>query len=119
MKTNSSKPKAGGQVILDSAAKRQLVQDALDRFVAGQADDSDYDLFRDRGVMIASTAEQACRFLEVAKGRTVPFDIWVLWADVLRQRWYQAQSGRRSGSLLSRELVEVPAASLGSEDEQR
>jgi hypothetical protein len=99
------------QAIYDKKEKRALVQQALDRFSAGQATEADYNVFRNRGAMVSSTAEQACRFLEASAGRQVPFDIHVIWANILRERWYQAQSGRRTGAMLSQELVSVPTLS--------
>ena len=117
--TNSNMlPAATQAAALTPAIKRQRIQLALDNFLAGRAGEADLAVFRDRRFMIASTADQACRFLEAAAGRSVPFDVYAAWADTLRQRWLQAQSGRRSGALLSQELVEVPPAyPLGEEEE--
>jgi hypothetical protein len=105
---------------LTKAAKRQRVQHALERFLAGQANESDFAVFRDRHVMYCATADQACRFIEAAAGQSVPFDVFYIWSNILRYRWLQSLSGRRSGgALLSRDVVEVPAAyEFEEEDEQ-
>jgi hypothetical protein len=95
--------------LLDSAAKRARVQAALDKFCSGQGTDRDYEVFRNRSLMVSSTAEQACHFLEASAKRTIPFDVYAIWANILRERWYQAQSSKRSTSRYSHELVEVPA----------
>ena len=107
-KSNIARPEPS--IPLDSTAKRALVQAALDKFRSGQGTDAEYGTFRNRSLMMSSTAEHACLFLEAAAKRTVPFDVYAIWANILRERWYQAQSGKRSsGSRFSRELVEVPA----------
>jgi hypothetical protein len=119
VETNSNMPLGAAQVVtaLNPEAKRKLIQAALDQFLAGQATEVEYEVFRDRHNMIASTAYQACQFLEAAAGRSVPFDIFYIWADTLRQRYLQSRSGRRSGLALSQEPVQVPAAiHLGQED---
>jgi hypothetical protein len=103
-KSNMARPEPS--IPLDPRAR---VQAALDKFCSGQASEAIYEVFRDRDLMKCSTAEHACRFLEAAAKRTVPFDIYAIWANILRGRWYQAQSSKRSGSRFSRELVEVPA----------
>ena len=59
--------------------------------------------------MHCATADQACAFIEAATGRSVPFDVYATWSNILRYRWMQAQSGRRSTSKWSQEEVQVPA----------
>jgi hypothetical protein len=44
---------------------------------AGQADESDFAVFRDRHFPTA-TAEQAYSFIKAAAGRSVPFDVYVI-----------------------------------------
>ena len=112
------------QATLTPAAKRRRVQIALDNFCAGRAGDDDFVVFRDPHLMVTATAEHACSFLEAAPGRSVPIDVVVIWADVLRQRYKMSMSGRRSGtivsgrskSVLSRELVKVPASRSVAEE---
>jgi hypothetical protein len=96
--------------MMSKAAKRQRVAHALDRFLTGQASESDYAVFRDRRLMYCATADQACAFIATAANRSIPFDVYAIWANLLRIRWMQSLSGRRSGALVSQELVEVPAA---------
>jgi hypothetical protein len=83
-------------VPLTPASKRQRVQDALDRYIAGQASDSDLAVFRDRGLMYTATAEQACRFIEAATGagRPVPSDLLLIWANILRHRYLVGRHSR-------------------------
>ena len=117
MKANSKPPPTEAQVPLTKAAKRQQVQVALNRFLAGQANEGDL-AFRDRRLMYCATADQACKFIEAAAGCSVPFDVFFIWSNILRYRWMQSLSGRRSsGSLLSQESVEVPAAFQLEEEE--
>lgn len=120
MKPNSNTPSAAAQVIpLTKAAKRQLVLQALERFLGGQASESEWAVFRDRYVMYTATADQACAFIEAAAGRSVPFDVYAIWSNILRYRWMQSLSGRRSGgSLVSQEMVDVPAAYSLDEEEK-
>lgn len=111
MKANSNLPPIGAPAALTPVVKRKLVQDAVSRFLAGQLSDGDLAIFRDHNMMKTATADQACQFLESATGRNVPFDVYVKWANLLRQRYLQSlSSGRRNGSLLSQETVQVPAA---------
>jgi len=115
---NSSTARPEPQSIpLDKKAKRQRIQVALERFVTGQATHADYDVIRDRAFMYSATALQCCQFIEAAPGRTVPFDVYHTIANTLRIRWLQSLSGRRSGSMLSRESVEVPVISCEGESE--
>ena len=118
MRTNSNTPPTAAQGSLAKAERRRRVQLALDHFCAGQASESDLAIFRERHFMNCATAEQACKFIEAAAGRTFPHDVLFIWANVLRYRWLQSLSGRRSGgSMLSQDLVEVPAAMhLAEED---
>lgn|SRR5262245_57193369 len=112
--SNTARPEPQ-PIPLDSTAKRAVVQTALDHFLVGQTTEADWEVFRTRSLMVSSTAEHACRFLEAAAKRTVPFDIYAIWANILRERWYQAQSSKRSTSRWSRELVEVPVISSEGE----
>src|SRR5262245_12954787 len=113
-KSNSPRPEAQSTP-LDSTAKRALVQAALERFLTSRATDADLDVFRNRDLMNAGSAEQARQFIRGTQGRSVPFDIYALWANLLCERWGQSQSGKRSASRWSRELVKVPA--ISSEEE--
>src|SRR5262245_8104211 len=114
LNTPAAEPQSG----LNSKANRQRIQVALERFIAGQATDADYEIFRDRAFMYCATAMQCCQFIEAVPGRKFPFDVYHAFANTLRIRWLQSLSGKRSGSLLSRELVEVPALSPETEDER-
>lgn len=117
MKTTSNMP--------PPATKRQRVQLALDRFCIGQANESDFAVFRDRRYMIASSADQACRFIEAATGRSVPFDVYVIWASILRERHLMSIAGRRSGAMhrsrskLSQERVQVLTTVHHAEEDER
>jgi hypothetical protein len=104
-------------VPLTAEAKRQAVQLALANYLAGNASDGDLAVFRDHRFMKTATADQACRFIEAVTGRSVPFDLYVTWANVLRQRYLQSLSGR--GSSLSQQPMEVPAPMplFGQDDE--
>ena len=84
----------GMKVPLTPATKRQRVQDALDRFIAGLAGDSDLAIFRDRSLMCTATAEQACRFIEVATNRVAPPDLLAIWANILRHRYLVGRHSR-------------------------
>jgi hypothetical protein len=107
-KSNTPRLEPQQSIPLDKKASHQRIQNAIDRFVAGQTTDADYEVIRDRNFVYCATGIQCCQFIEAAPGRKVPFDVVFIVANTLRMRWLQAQSNQRRRALLSREPVEVP-----------
>ena len=69
-KSNTPHPEAQSTPILDKQASRQRIQAVIERFVAGQATDADYEVIRDRPFTYCATAAQCCQIIEAAAGRT-------------------------------------------------
>jgi hypothetical protein len=112
MKANSNTPPT-------PAAKRKRVQLALDNFVNSCANDDDLAVFRDRRFTYCATAEQACRFIEAATGRSVPFDIYVTWSNILRHRYLVGRHMRLKRQPMQMPTVpmQVPAVHLEEEED--
>lgn len=98
-------------------AKRQRVQLALDHFIAGEASEADLAVFRDPHFTYCASGEQACEFIGAAAGRSVPFDIYVIWANVLRHRYLVGRSWlKRNPTPMSTVPMQVPTIRLVDDD---
>jgi hypothetical protein len=82
--------------------KRQQIQNALDRFVAGTATKQDFDNFRDRNLMYCATGNQACQFIAAIPRQTkgVPVDVMYVWAETLRLRWLHSRRDRKEAAII-------------------
>src|SRR4051812_6057887 len=99
-------------------AKRERVQLALDRFCTGLADDGDFAVFRDRRFSYCATADQACQFLKAAAGRSVPFDIYVTWSNILRHRYLVGQHMRLKRQPMQTPTVLMQVPTVHPEEEE-
>jgi hypothetical protein len=79
----------------------------VEKVRGGQAGEADWPIVRDRYIRDTATAIQCCQFIEAARGQKVPTDVYCTVAELLRHRFLQSLSGRRSTGV-SQELMDVP-----------